>query len=228
MIVLIDANNWFHSLWHARRGEQVSAEFSRRVQAVHDHWHPLGIACAFDGVNNFRKGLDPEYKANRKRADEALFAELAELPAMLARGGLANPVTIDGFEADDVLATAAHWAVQNSQKCVLCTGDKDVRQCLVEGMVTICREFRLVNNRIEARWVTYSTHKEEKGVWADQWIDWLSLVGDRTDGVRGADGIGEKTATCWIGITAPAAAIMPRSRTINNVEQSGSIGEGFG
>ena len=195
MIVAIDVSNWFHQLWHARRGDQVSAEFARRLKAIREHWKPDSLVCAFDDRRSFRKDLDPEYKAHRPPAPPGLHEELEDLPKLIVQGRLGTLASAEGFEADDVLATIAAYAKSIGDKCVLVTSDKDARQCLAEGHISICREFKIHYGAIEPRWLTAAMHVEEHGVRPEQWPDWLALVGDPGDNVTGAVGIGPKTAT---------------------------------
>lgn len=194
MIVAIDGNNWYHVLWHGMHGEGVTDEFLRRLQTIANTWRPSILAVAFDSTNSFRKKLSPEYKANRKTPDPGLVEGLAELPSRIAEQGKATCVSADGFEGDDVLATIANHAVQSGQKCVLCTSDKDVRQCLVPGFVTICREFRISFGEIQPAWMTADSFTEEFGLQPSQWRDYQALVGDPTDGITGCPKIGDVTA----------------------------------
>lgn len=196
MVVVIDTHNWFYALWHARRGQQVTAEITRRIVALRAAWSPTSVVAALDGLDNFRRGLYPEYKAHRDKPTQDLLNELDSLPKCLVEHGLASPLAVDGFEADDLLASIA---AQTTERVSLCTSDKDLRQCLKAGRVNICRDFHLEHvgghDLLRVEWVTAATHEQETGLPVASWIDYLSLVGDTTDNVQGAEGIGPKTAT---------------------------------
>lgn len=194
MIVAVDGNNWYHVLWHGTHGQGVTEEFLRRLQAIVDTWKPSRLIVAFDSDNSFRKQLSPEYKANRKEHDPGLVEGLKELPNKIAEQGKAVWITADGFEGDDILASIANHAVRSGEKCVLCTSDKDVRQCLVPGLVTICRDLKISFGKIQPTWMTADDLMTKVGLTPEQWRDYQVLVGDPTDGITGCPKIGDVTA----------------------------------
>lgn len=194
MIVAIGGTNWHHVLWHGMHGEHVIDEFLRRLQVITDAWKPAPLIVAFDSPHTFRHDLFPEYKGGRKPHDPGLLSGLAELPGRITEQGLVQCVSAEGFEADDILATIANHAVVSNRKCVLCTSDKDVRQCLVSGLVTICRELRINFGKIQPTWMTADDLVGKYELQPTQWRDYQALVGDPTDGITGCPKIGDVTA----------------------------------
>jgi DNA polymerase-1 len=207
VIIVCDAPNWFHALWHSAGAGKSTEQFLRRVKAIKDTWHPERIICAFDSPDSFRRDLEPTYKAGRKH-DAELVSELRALPQDLLNLTTASVALAPGFEADDILATIAHEARQSQRQCVLCTSDKDVRQALFHGFVTIARKFSIEYGKVVPEWLTAANHEEQTGVPVGAWIDWQCLVGDSTDNITGAKGIGEKTATAMIQQMGTLEAIL--------------------
>jgi 5'-3' exonuclease len=191
MILAIDATNWIHSTWHAQRGTGVLTTVCTRLSALIDRLSPSHVVACFDR-KSFRHQLFPAYKAGRKEKPEGLLRDLAEAPAAVA--DLATVCAEDGFEADDCLATLA-TAGKRGEKVVLASPDKDLRQCLVEGQVTILKSFTLASGKVETcEWFTAARLLAEFKLTPGQWPDYQALCGDSTDGIPGCAGWGEVTA----------------------------------
>lgn len=205
MILVIDANNELHKIWHANSGLNVVPTCCNRIRALIDHLRPSDVFACFDSrsfrhdlieTHNAAGGTIPEYKAARPDRDPALDDAIAAAPLAFGQAG-AMPVHEDGYEADDLLATFAHIGSFFRDKVVLASGDKDLRQCLVDGLVTQLRAFGTFAGNIQAdklEWFTTTTLLEKYGLVPGQWPDYQTLVGDSTDGIGGCPGWGEKTA----------------------------------
>lgn len=147
--------------------------------------HPKAAICCDKG-KSFRHELAPEYKAQREAAPAALHHQIALAVEQLQADGY--PVwAIKGFEADDLIATAATVALGLADTTVLImSADKDLLQ--------------LVSHRVRVMSVTNGTIYDPAGVlakfgvWPEQMRDYLVLVGDASDNVKGAAGIGPKKA----------------------------------
>lgn len=193
IILAIDGTNRVHRLWHVTHdAAQCVRQFVRDVGALADAIDPAGILVAFDSPTCFRREIEPTYKLGRAAKEHGLVESLAAAAREVA---LAFPVACaEGFEADDVLATAAFAARSQGLRCVIASPDKDLRQCLVQGQVTILKSWKGHGRNFKPEYLTASQLEAEYGLCPDQWIDYQCLVGDATDGIRGADGIGPKTA----------------------------------
>lgn len=196
MIIAIDATNWGHVLYHALRGNGVVDAFNARIDAIQRTWDVSRLICAFDR-RSFRHDLFDGYKSGRNH-DDAIADVLRELEkSCKSRSGVLT-IAENEFEADDVLATVARLAVESQTKCVLATPDKDVRQCLRAGKVTILKGWKLNRGVIEPEWLTAERLRISTGITASQWIDYQCLVGDSSDGIEGCPGIGHKTAVALL------------------------------
>ena len=96
------------------------------------------------------------------------------------------------------MATIAKEAVQAGKKCGLMTSDKDVRQCLRRGAVTIHRRARDSVGKACWEWLTTEMAEREWGLNVDQFIDYQILWGDSTDKIPGCEGVGEVKARAFL------------------------------
>ena len=193
-VYLIDANALLFQVFHAigpmssPKGLPTNAlfGFTRYMFTLHEEKRPDYLICAFDPDGPvFRNELYSEYKSNRDEMPNDLALQLGPIRELL---GLMNVpiVCVDGFEADDVMATLATEAEKRGKTTFLCTSDKDCRQLISES-VSI---YNLRKNRIIDEQVLW----EEWGVTPTQVIDLQTLVGDSVDNIKGVPGVGIKTA----------------------------------
>lgn len=145
------------------------------------------VAICTDEGRSFRKDLLPEYKSQRPDKDQAVLAELARCKdALRASGHLLWGA--EGFEADDVLATAALQASDAGHPFVVASADKDLLQLLALPDSKALRTHTWTT--VEAKDV------EAKFGVTPYWLgDWLALTGDTSDNIKGCPGVGEKRAT---------------------------------
>jgi len=151
------------------------------------------IAVAMDTAGpTHRHRLYPEYKATRDAAPESLHDQVSIIRDIL--GCLGIPVlSVEGYEADDVIGSIAEICRREGRDCSLVSADKDLMQ-LVGEKVQMLRPRRGGGfQEIGSVQVL-----EEKGVRPDQMVDYLALIGDSSDNIRGVDGIGEKTAAALL------------------------------
>lgn len=157
---------------------------------------PDEVAIAFDlRAPTFRHKMYDGYKAQRKGMPEELAAQMPVLQELLVLLGY-NIVTCEGFEADDILGTLAAQCASRGDECVIATGDRDSLQLVGNGTRVLLASTQM------GRSVTINMNEEaviEKyGVSPKQLIDVKSLMGDASDNIPGAKGIGEKTAISLI------------------------------
>lgn len=171
--------------------ENVSAVFGffRNFFNVLKNNRPGCIAAAFDSrVPTFRHEMYPEYKATRDKTPDDLHAQVPIIEEILTAMGV--PVLrMDGFEADDVIATVARQCELNGRECRILSGDKDLMQLVTD------RTLMLMPDKTGGWAETGIAGVTEKwGVGPELMLDMLSLTGDTADNVPGVKGIGEKTA----------------------------------
>lgn len=200
-LLAIDCNYYLHRWWHSGAGVEAATGVSSWIERTVERLKEKGltdVACCFDSHENHRKELtkdwDDKYK-DRPPKDHELSQQLTLVRELLDKAGFAV-VSVDGMEADDVMAS---YAKQFDGKVTLLTQDKDQRQCL-SGKCNILLDVEWIeepnsgDKLPEYKWLSAKTHTEETGITPERWTDYQCLMGDNVDGIRGAEGIGKKGA----------------------------------
>ncbi|WP_010116864.1 DNA polymerase I [Acinetobacter sp. P8-3-8] len=192
--VLVDGSYFLFRAFHAlpplttSTGLQTNAirgaisaiqKLMRRIQPTH-------MAVIFDTPEpTFRHELSPIYKGDRPSMPEELAQQIPYLHALIRALGIPLHM-LPGAEADDIIGTLAKRAEKEGYQVLISTGDKDMAQ-LVTEKVTLEDSFK--DKPMDIAGVI-----EKFGVRPDQIIDYLTLMGDASDGIRGVPGVGAKTA----------------------------------
>src|SRR5690348_6255210 len=181
-----------------RHGENTSAAWgvTNFLLRLRERHQPGFLGWVNDRGVSFRERLYPEYKATRQKLTAELqqdFDRSVERIAQLLEAFRVPLVTVEGFEADDVIGTLAAKATDAGVPSVIVSGDKDFYQ-LIGPRVSLLNPGRSGPAGVEEQWVDESNASERLGVPPRQVIDYLALVGDSSDNVPGVKGIGEKTA----------------------------------
>jgi DNA polymerase-1 len=159
---------------------------------------------------NHRHDLYPEYKANRKDADEDLIRQIEPLYEIV-RAMKTHFLCIDRVEADDVIATLSKQANERDCEVVIASGDKDLMQLVNDNT----RQLDMKGNMLDHEGVV-----EKSGVNPEQILDLLALTGDSSDNIPGVPSVGPKTAVKWINEFGSINKIKENADQI-----SGKVGE---
>jgi len=155
---------------------------------------PSHIAIAFDvSRKTFRTEKFPEYKANRSSTPDEFRSQMSHLNEMVECFGIRH-FELEGYEADDVIASIAKKAQTEKFQVLICTGDRDSFQ-LVNENVTVLYPKKGVT---EMSRMTPKAVYEKYGLTPTQYPDFAALRGDPSDNLPSVPGVGEKTATKWI------------------------------
>ena len=171
-------------------GENTSAEFGflRTLLALRRDEAPDAILVAFDPPGgSFRHRDFPDYKAQRAETPLELKASVSRLQEFLPLAGIAQEIR-PGYEADDVLASAARRAAAEGWDVRIVSGDKDLCQ-LVDDRIHLLRP---ASGKKPQKELGPAEVEEEYGVPPAKIRDYLSLVGDSADNVPGVAGLGPK------------------------------------
>ena len=136
----------------------------------------------------FRHEQYEHYKANRSEMPEDLVPQLAWIDRVCAAYRVPI-VKLPGFEADDLMGTLAHQAADAGLQAVIVSTDKDLCQLVRDPDIIVLKE-----DKASETWYDEAGVKTRLGVRPDQVVDWLGLMGDASDNIPGAPGIGEKGA----------------------------------
>ncbi len=181
-----------------RRGENTSiawgiANFLKRLLATHK---PENLAWVHDAGASFRDEIYPDYKATREKLTDDLQADFdtgIERVLQLLRAYDVPVLSVEGYEADDVIGTLAKQGAEAGYDVVIISGDKDFHQ-LVNEHVWLLNPGRGGPAAVDEQWVGMDNASARLGVAPERVIDYLALVGDSSDNVPGVKGIGEKGA----------------------------------
>ena len=155
---------------------------------------PTHIAVAFDvSRKTFRTDIYPEYKANRAKTPDEFRSQISYLHELLAAFGISQ-FELEGYEADDLIATITRTATAQGMDVLICTGDRDSFQ-LVNPSVTVLYPKKGVS---ELARMTPEAVVEKYGMTPEQYPDFAALRGDPSDNLPSIPGVGEKTAAKWI------------------------------
>jgi 5'-3' exonuclease len=182
-LLLVDLASLVHPLFHVSGKEPdqdwTSQQAIARIRAA-AHGHPHAAICC-EGGRSFRKDLDAGYKANRPEVNEPLQHQMRLTIEALKADGF--PCwSVKGMEADDIIAAATKQALACDGDVLILSDDKDILQ-LVSDKVTVKR-WR------DGEMRTQAVVMERLHVRPDQMLDYLCLVGDTSDNIKGATGIG--------------------------------------
>ena len=162
------------------------------LQRMLDEQKPEAVCVCFDlKVPTFRHKACDFYKAQRKPMPEELAVQMPLLKETLDAMGIRR-YEIEGYEADDILGTAAAVCEKSGWDCVLVTGDKDSLQ-LVSDTTSVCN-VKTVRGQTETILYTPESFHAEYGFAPAQMVDLKALMGDSSDNIPGVPGIGEKIA----------------------------------
>ena len=189
------------------------ATFLNRLVQRHK---PEYLCWVHDSGATFRDEMYAEYKATREKLTEDLQADfdlgLEHVRALL--DAYDTPiVSLDGFEADDVIGTLARQGVDAGLNVVVVSGDKDFHQ-LVRPGVWLLNPGRGGPASVDEHWVGVENGSERLGVPPERTTDFLALVGDASDNVPGVKGIGEKGAQELIAEFGDLDSILANVATI--------------
>ena len=176
---------------------------------------PQGVVVCFDkGAPQFRLDRYKEYKAGRAATPDLFKQQLPLIREVL--GSLRIPtVELEGYEADDLLATLTKHAREEGCEVILVTGDRDILQLVRDGVAVIMTR-RGISDVIR---YDAPTVVERYGVTPEQWIDFVALKGETSDNLPGVPGVGDKTAAQLINkygdieqVIAHAGELTPKLR----------------
>ena len=194
------------------RGENTSAawgiaNFLQRLQAAHA---PEYLGWVHDSGLSFRHERYPAYKATRQKLSDELQSDFdrgMERIAEMLSAFRVPVLTVEGYEADDVIGTLARQGATAGVNVVVVSGDKDFQQ-LVRPGVWLLNPGRGGSAAVEEQWVSVENAAERLGVEPSLVTDYLALVGDSSDNVPGVPGIGDKTARELVQQFGPVESIL--------------------
>ena len=196
-VILVDGSSFLYRAFHAMpnlmnsRRQPTGAVYGivNMLKNLLKEHQPEAMAVIFDAPGKtFRDDLYQEYKANRSAMPDDLRTQIDWVHEIVIALGMPF-LSVKGVEADDVIGTLAMQA-KKSTPVLICSGDKDLSQLVTEHV--------LVSDTMKG--ITYDNEgvKEKMGVYPNQVIDYLTLIGDSSDNIPGVPKVGPKTASKWL------------------------------
>jgi DNA polymerase-1 len=223
--LLVDGNSLTYRAFFALPADMATASgqvtnavfgFTSMLIYVLREQQPDGVLVAFDRPEpTFRHEAEPEYKAQREAAPDILRQQMGLVRQVLDALGI-QQVESPGWEADDLIATAADAIVARGDQVIIVTGDRDSYQLVRDPHVRV-----LYNKRGVSDYALYDEAgiEEKTGVRPELYPQYAALRGDNSDNLPGVPGVGEKTAAKLInqyggldGIFANADGQTPKLR----------------
>jgi len=204
-LFLLDGSAIFYRSYYAfirnplinSKGENTSATFGflNTIFKLIEDENPEYFSIIFDTkAPTFRHEMYTEYKATREKMPDDMAATIPRMMQALSTLNM-NMMDMDGYEADDIIATIARKYASKDMQVFIVSGDKDLAQ-LVSDNISIYTPAKTGSNAAEI--LKRDKIKEKYGVFPEQIIDWLALVGDKSDNVPGVPSVGDKTARLLI------------------------------
>jgi DNA polymerase-1 len=203
-VLLIDGHSMAYRAFYALPAENFTTAQGQHTNAIYGFAtmllslltseKPTHVAVAFDvSRKTFRSEIFPEYKANRAKTPDEFRSQMSYLHELVTAFGIMT-FEVEGFEADDIIATIAKQAERENTEVFICTGDRDSFQ-LVNEKTTVLYPKRGVSDLTR---MTPDVVQEKYGMSPEQYPDFAALRGDPSDNLPSVPGVGEKTAAKWI------------------------------
>jgi len=198
-LFLIDGNSLAYRAFFALP-ESIGTSDGRPTNAIYglasmlvkiiDEHHPAGVVVAWDAGYSGREVTYDLYKAQRKPRPDLLREQWPHLMPLVEAFGYTN-VRVEGYEADDVIASLTRQAREEGVPVMVVTGDRDAYQLVGDGVRVMSTSRGITETKVYDR----EAVEERYGVPPELITDLMGLRGDTSDNIPGVPGIGEKTAT---------------------------------
>jgi len=203
-LLLIDGHSMAYRAFYALPAENFTTASGQHTNAIYgfatmllsllSSEKPTHVAVAFDvSRKTFRSEIFPEYKANRTKTPDEFRSQMSYLHELVSAFGITQ-FEVEGYEADDVIATITKRAEKEGAEVFICTGDRDSFQ-LVNDKTTVLYPKRGVSDLAR---MTPDAVQEKYGMSPTQYPDFAALRGDPSDNLPSIPGVGEKTAAKWV------------------------------
>ncbi len=219
-LILVDGSSYLYRAFHAMppltspSGEPTGAVYGviNMIKKLLQEYKPQQMAVVFDAKGKtFRSDMYEDYKATRPPMPDDLRPQIEPIHQIIAAMGI-PVVVIPKVEADDVIGSLAQEASSKGINTVISTGDKDMAQ-LVDERITLLNT--MTDTKMDIEGV-----KAKFGVGPELIIDYLALMGDKSDNVPGVEKVGPKTAVKWLEEYGSVEEIIANAEKIK-----GKVGE---
>jgi DNA polymerase I len=228
-LFLIDGNSLAYRAFFALP-ESIGTSDGRPTNAIYglasmlvkiiDEHHPQGVVVAWDAGYSGREQTYDLYKAQRKPRPDLLREQWPHLMPLVEAFGYTN-VRVDGYEADDVIASLVKQAREGGIEVMVVTGDRDAYQLVDEGVRVMSTSRGITETKVYDR----AAVEERYGVPPELICDLMGLRGDTSDNIPGVPGIGEKTATQLLQQFGSLEAVLENVDQISGAKRKQNLVE---
>src|SRR3984885_4849312 len=226
---LIDGNSLVYRAFFAlpesiatSTGEPTNAIFgfaSMLVKLITEYGVTPTIV-AWDAGSSGRTETSPDYKAQRRSRPDLLREQWPAFEPLVEAFGYAN-ARLEGFEADDVIATIAQRAIEQAITVSIVTGDRDAFQLIDEqGLVSVMATARGIT---ETKRYDHAAVVERYGIGPELIPDFYGLKGDTSDNIPGVPGIGDKTASDLIQRFGSLEAVLEHIDEVSGAKRKENL-----
>ncbi len=213
MVIIIDGNHLFARCYFGVKPLMTSSgqetqgiygflnslrSFIRQFKSEENH-----IFVAWDGGNQARRDIYPQYKENRKGFQPSYHQQIQITQTIVGHLRMVRQYKIDDVEGDDIIGTLTAKSRKKGQKVIIISADHDFQQLISTHVVLLKIVRSTMHEYIDAKWLM-----EEFSLRPNQVIDFLSLTGDNKDNIPGVPGVGNKTASKLISQNGSVEAML--------------------
>jgi len=195
-----------------RCGQSTHALYGyiRSVQKIIKDFSPKHLVAIFDGPNNkrVRVAMYEEYKSHRNGMPEDLFSQLELTHRYCEHVGIPY-LYEEGVEADDLIGAVAKFGEEKGMDVFICSSDKDLCQLITDRVF-------LININKNNLLVDRKKVEELYGIKPEQMVDYLAIMGDKSDNIPGIPGFGPKTAATLLQEYGSLERILSNLETMRN------------
>lgn len=216
-VILIDGSIYLYRAYYGlpnlknKLGQPIGALYGMisMIKKILKKYNPYYIAIIFDsGKCNYRSQIYELYKKNRNKMPDDLYVQIPKIKKILKKMGL-SIFSIKGTEADDIIGTISKLLESQGRKILIFTNDKDMMQ-LVSNNINI------IHISSYQKFDPYAVYLKYK-VFPHVISDYLALVGDASDNIPGAPGIGKKVASILLSQFYSIKGIYENINNIKNM-----------
>ena len=220
-IILLDGNNIAYRAFYALPATIATSSgtitnavlgFTSMLLKLIEEQRPDVIVCAFDSRGpTFRHEIFNDYKATRKKMPDELIGQMPLIKEVIKAFDI-KILEVEGYEADDIIATLASAAPNKFNETLIVSSDKDILQ-LVSREVKVMSIKKGITDT-----VIFNEEKvqEKFGIIPEKIKDFLALTGDSSDNIPGVAGIGPKTALSLLKVYGSIEEIYENVEKIKN------------
>lgn len=226
-LIIVDISSFIFRAFFAIRpmhrpdGTPVNAVYGvlSMLMKLINSYNPSHIVLARDtSGGSFRNQIYPEYKANRGEPPEELVPQFGLINTLIEKMGIPNKA-MPNYEADDIIGSMAIQYKEAFDEVLIASGDKDLMQFVDDKVKMLDTMKDKIYGRKEVH--------EKMGVWPEQIMDYLSMLGDTSDNIPGVKGIGAKGASKLLEEYQNLDAIIENLDKLTNKRAKTSLENGI-